>query len=88
MEIPQKFFILTVINIASSALRSVELQQPLILAHRGASGMYPEHTALAYRYVTDYHFTSALSSKENNYLYGDKFNFNFERLQKGSGARS
>ena len=23
--------------------------RPLIIAHRGASGMYPEHTALAYR---------------------------------------
>ena len=51
MELPHKLFLLTVINIASSALRSVELQRPLILAHRGASGMFPEHTALAYRYV-------------------------------------
>ena len=25
-------------------------KRPLIIGHRGASGMYPEHTALAYRY--------------------------------------
>ena len=24
---------------------------PLVIAHRGASGMYPEHTKLAYRYI-------------------------------------
>ena len=25
--------------------------KPVIIAHRGASGMYPEHTKLAYRYT-------------------------------------
>ena len=25
-------------------------KSPIIIAHRGASGMYPEHTKLAYRY--------------------------------------
>ena len=24
---------------------------PLVIGHRGACGMYPEHTALAYRYL-------------------------------------
>ena len=24
---------------------------PIIIGHRGASGMYPEHTKLAYRYL-------------------------------------
>jgi glycerophosphoryl diester phosphodiesterase len=25
-------------------------KRPLIVGHRGAAGMYPEHTALSYRY--------------------------------------
>ena len=49
MEPRLKIIIMAVINIASSALRSVDMQQPLVIGHRGSSGMYPEHTALAYR---------------------------------------
>ena len=44
------YLLVAVINIVSSVWRSVDLH-PLIIGHRGSSGMYPEHTALAYRYV-------------------------------------
>ena len=52
----QKGLLLTVINIVSSKLSYLDNQDPLIIAHRGACGMFPEHTALAYRYCPQLYF--------------------------------
>ena len=57
------------------------IKRPLIVGHRGASGMYPEHTALAYRYskfnIINKDIASAVNSqcfiphmdKNNSYIY-------------------
>ena len=50
MRFFQKCLLITVINIASSGSNHIDNQDPLIIAHRGACGMFPEHTALAYRF--------------------------------------
>ena len=49
MNLIQKALVVAAVNVVSSALRSVDNPQPLVIGHRGSSGMYPEHTALAYR---------------------------------------
>ena len=42
--------------------------RPIIIAHRGASGMYPEHTKLAYRYNFDF-FCYIFSILDNTQIF-------------------
>ena len=46
--------VLNIHNLANGATTTKPTTMPLIIGHRGASGMYPEHTALAYRYTKLY----------------------------------
>ena len=43
--------VLILATLASGERINNSKARPLIIGHRGASGMYPEHTALAYRYL-------------------------------------
>jgi hypothetical protein len=39
-------------------------KRPLIIGHRGSAGMYPEHTALSYRYNEQYKINIAETNVE------------------------
>lgn len=53
---------------------SGKLTKPTIIAHRGASGMFPEHTKLAYRYTLlinclNFCCVFFIAIDNNNYAY-------------------
>ena len=43
--------VLILASLANGEQSKHSKNRPLVIGHRGACGMYPEHTALAYRYL-------------------------------------
>ena len=43
--------VLILASLANGEQSKHSKNRPLVIGHRGACGMYPEHTALAYRYI-------------------------------------
>ena len=61
--------VLTLATLANSERNKNSNPRPLIIGHRGASGMYPEHTALAYRYLMTLRHKAKKSCKPYTHQY-------------------